>query len=122
MKQTWRYCSKWIAAIRRLTALDLPQLEGRVAEEQALGFTQDISSYAQFDWYQHVYYWDPTNGFLEDKKSVGHWLGVAEVVTDVMAYFVLAVSGKVLIRKSVWGLSKDDWWSWTKRFVRRLGT
>ena len=27
---------------------------------------------------------------------------------DVMAYFVLAASGKVLIRKSVWGLSKDD--------------
>ena len=48
-KRTWCYCGKWIAAIRRLTALDLPQLEGRVAEEQVLGFTPDISSYAQFD-------------------------------------------------------------------------
>ena len=67
--------------------LNLTLLEGRVAEEQVLGFTPDISSYAQFDWYQHVYYWDPTNGFPEDKKSVGHWLGVAEVATDVMAYF-----------------------------------
>ena len=27
---------------------------------------------------------------------------------DVIAYFVLAASGKVLIRKSVWGSSKDD--------------
>ena len=48
------------------------------------------------------------NGVPEDKKSVGRWLGVAEVAMDVMAYFVLAASGKVLIRKSVWGLSKDD--------------
>ena len=88
--------------------MDLTQLEGRVAEEQVLGFTPDISRYAQFDWYQHIYYWDQTNGFLEDKKSVGHWLGVAEVAMDMMAYFVLAASGKVLIRKSVWGLSKND--------------
>ena len=27
-KRTWCYCGKWIAAIRRLTTLDLPQLEG----------------------------------------------------------------------------------------------
>ena len=98
-KRTWCFCGKWIAAITRLTALNLPQLKGRVAVEQVLGFTPDISSYAHFDWYQHVYYWDLTNGF---------WLGVAEVAMDVMAYFVLAASGKVLIRKSVWGLSKDD--------------
>ena len=79
--------------------MDLPQLEGRVAEEQVLGFTPDISSYAQFDRYEHVYYWDLTNGFPEDKKSIGHWLGVAEVAMDVMAYFVLAASGKVFIRR-----------------------
>ena len=42
---------------------------------------------------------------------------------DVMAYFVLAASGKVLICKSVWGLSKDDCndLTVTLQFVRRLG-
>jgi hypothetical protein len=27
-KRLWCYCGKWVAAIRRLTALDLPQLDG----------------------------------------------------------------------------------------------
>jgi hypothetical protein len=47
----WCCCGKWVAAIRQLTALDMPQLQGRVPDEEVLGSTPDISQYAQFDWY-----------------------------------------------------------------------
>ena len=107
-KRTWNYCGEWISAIRRLTALDMPQLEGRVAEEDVLGSTPDISNYAQFDWYEPVWYMDPTAQFPGEKKLLGRWLGVAQVSIDIMAFFILQGTGKVVMRKSVWGLTSDE--------------
>ena len=98
----------WVAAIRRLTALEMPQLQGRVPEEDVLGSTPDISQYAQFDWYEPVMYWDPISGFPHEQKLLGRWIGVAKVSTDLMAFYILTRKGKIVVRKSVWGLSNDD--------------
>ena len=107
-KRLWCYCGEWIAAIRRLTALDIPQLDGRVPQEEALGSTPDISQYAQFDWYEPVYYWNPTKEFPFERKLLGRWIGVAQVSIDVMAFYILTESGKVVVRKSVWALSEEE--------------
>ena len=107
-RRLWCYCGKWVAAIRRLTALDMPQLQGRVPDEDVLGSTPDISQYAQFDWYEPVLYWDPVGNFPHEQKLLGRWIGVAEVSTDLMAFYILTKTGKVVVRKSVWALSQDD--------------
>jgi len=107
-RRLWCFCGKWVAAIRRLTALDIPQLQGRVPDEVVLGSTPDISQYAQFDWYEPVLYWDPVGAFPHEQKLLGRWLGVAEVSTDLMAFYIMTKTGKVIIRKSVWTLSEDD--------------
>ena len=70
-------------AIRHLTALNIPQLEGRVPEEAVTGNTPDISLYAQFDWYEYVWYYDPVVQFPFEKKLLGRWLGVAESSTNI---------------------------------------
>ena len=106
--RTWSYALKWSAAIRRLTALDIPQLDGRVAEENVKGSTPDISSYAMFDWYQLVWYYTPTAEFPHQKKTIGRWLGVAENCTDDLAYTILPKSCKVVVRKDVWAVTKDE--------------
>jgi hypothetical protein len=95
-----------VAAIRRLTALDMPQLQGKVPDEDVVGLTPDISQYAQFDWYEPVLYWDPVDVFPHEQKLLGRWLGVADVSIDLMAFFNLTKTGKIIVRKSVWGLSK----------------
>ncbi|KAI2511649.1 hypothetical protein MHU86_2715 [Fragilaria crotonensis] len=53
-------------------------------------------------------YWDPVGSFPFEQKLFGRWIGVAEVSTDLMAFYILTRSGKVIVRKSVWGLSEDD--------------
>jgi hypothetical protein len=103
-KRLWCYCGQWVAAIRRLTALQIPQLQGRVPAEAVQGSTPDISQYAQFDWYEAVYYYDPQAGFPLERKRLGRWIGVAEVSTDVMAFYILADTGKVVVRKDVFAL------------------
>ena len=72
------------------------------------GTTPDISLYGQFDWYEPVYFWDPVKGFPNEKKRIGRWIGVAENYTDIMAFYILTESGKVIVRKSVRALSQDE--------------
>jgi hypothetical protein len=86
----------------------MPQLQGRVPDEDVLGSTPDTSQYAQFDWYEPILYWDPLGNFLHEQKLLGRWIGVAEVSTDLMAFYILTETGKVVVRKSVWALSHDD--------------
>jgi hypothetical protein len=59
----WPYCMEWCAAVRRLIASSIPQLKGRTPTEYVEGTTPDISSYAMFDWYQPVYYYNPVIGY-----------------------------------------------------------
>ena len=87
----------------------MPQLQGRVPNEDVLGSTPDISQNAhQFDWYEPVLYWDPVGSFPHEQKLLGRRLGVEEVSTDLMAFYLLAKTGKIIVCKSVWGLSEDD--------------
>ena len=58
-KRLWCYLGEYVAALRRLTAHDLPELDGMVPEARYNGGFADISEYCQFDWYQYVWYIDP---------------------------------------------------------------
>jgi hypothetical protein len=44
----------------------------------------DISEYAQFDWYQYVWYYDPTVQFPVDSRLLAQWVGVAHDVGSPM--------------------------------------
>jgi hypothetical protein len=107
-RRVWTYAARLTTAVRRLTALDIPYLEGRVAEENVKGSTPDISPYALFDWYQLVWYYTPTEAFPHQKKVIGRWLGVADHCTDAMAYHILPRSCDPIIRKDVWALTDDE--------------
>lgn len=107
-RRLWCYCGEWVSAIKRLTASKLPRLGGRTAEEHVLGSTPDISAYAQFDWYEPVFYHEPVPTFPYQKKRIGYWIGVEECTVDVMASRILTNTGHVVIRKSVWAISKDE--------------
>jgi hypothetical protein len=61
-----------------------------------------------FDWYQQVYYYTPVLEFPFERKAIGRWLGVAEDCTDDMAYVILAKSGRIVVRISVWALTDDN--------------
>jgi hypothetical protein len=107
-RRLWCYCGEWVAAIRRLTALPNPKLEGRTGEEKVNGSTPDITPYCLFDWFSPVYYHDPTKDFPYQKKSIGMWIGVEVASTEIMAFRILQANGEVVVRKSVWGISEDE--------------
>ena len=87
--RTWSYAAKWVTDIRRLTALDLPQLEGQVPEAHISGCTPDISPMALFDYWQVIYYHTPVADFPFQKKTIGRWLGTARDCTDKMSFIIV---------------------------------
>ena len=107
-KRLWDYCGEWVAAIRWLTAHDLPGLGDRVPTEMVDGHTPDISVYVQFDWYQYIWYYDPSVQFPDDAKQLGRWLGVAHDVGNPMCFWVLPPSCKVVARSTVQALLPDE--------------
>jgi predicted hotdog family 3-hydroxylacyl-ACP dehydratase len=107
-KRLWDYCGEWVAAVRRLTAHDLPGLDGRVPDEVVKGNTPDIAEYAQFDWYQYVWCHDPAVQFPNDQRRLARWIGVAHSVGNPMTFWVLPSTCKVLARSTVWSLTEDE--------------
>ena len=96
-KRLWDYCGEWVAAIRRLTAHEIPTLQGRVPSEVLEGLTPDILEYAhQFEWFKYVWYLDPAVQFPEDAKKLGRWIGIAHDVGSPMTFWVLPTSCKVI--------------------------
>jgi hypothetical protein len=55
-----------------------------------------------------VYYWTPTLEFPKERKLIGRWLGVAENRTDEFPYIIQTDNGHVVVRKSIWGLTKEE--------------
>ena len=91
-KRLWDFCGKWVTAIRRKTAHDLPALDGMCAEERIHNRIIDMSAYAQFDWYEYVWYvsGNPNNRDVAgSRRQLGRWIGVAEDIGGPMTYFIL---------------------------------
>jgi hypothetical protein len=107
-KRLWDFCGEWVAAIRRLTAHDILGLHDRVPSEAIKGNTPDISEYAQFDWYEYVWYLDPAVKFPDEAKKLGRWIGVAHDVGSPMTFWILPASCKVIARSTVSSLTEDE--------------
>jgi hypothetical protein len=56
---------------------------------------------------QPVWFTMPEVKFPHERKVLGWWLSLYEASTDTMAYCILAKSGKVVVRKSVWGITNN---------------
>ena len=66
-----------------------------------MGFTPDISSFLQFEFYEPIYYFDEFNsGFPFSKEKLGRWLGPTENCGDAMTFFILTDDTNEIIARS----------------------
>jgi hypothetical protein len=87
----WGFCGEWASAIWRLMAYKIPLLEGRVPDESIEGNTPDISKYAQFNWYQLVWYHN-LESIPANNRCLGWWIGVAHDVGVPLTSWILPAS------------------------------
>jgi hypothetical protein len=105
--QLWDVCCKWACAIKACTSSNAYSLEGRKSWEVVLGHTPDISSLAEFDFYEPVWYYD-AGDFPEPKRHLGHWLGEATHIGQAMWYYILPIWGVPIVRSSLQPVTDAD--------------
>ena len=102
-KRLWCFLGEWFSGTRRLTAHTMDSLKGRVPAEAVVGQTPDISTYAQFDWYEPVRYIDN-----DHELKTGRCLGPANGVGAGNCFWILPMSGRPVVRSTVHSLTPDE--------------
>jgi len=102
----WCYAGEWIAQIRRHTVHDLMALDERTPVEHFTGFTPNIAPLCTFSFYDYCWHWMPVEGFPQERKQLGRWIGVAHDVGGPLTYWVLTEKCKVVARSSVTPLTE----------------
>ena len=101
----WSYAFVFVAMIRKLTASSRVGMNGRTPFESIHGYTPDISEYASFEWYQWVWYWEPTGA---QSQRLGRWCGVTTPIGSGHTYYILNSKAQIISRSSVTHLTDDE--------------
>ena len=101
----WDYCIEYNSELRSVTAAKNIELEGRTPFEKVMGYTPDISELVEFNWYDWVWYYDPTK---PERVQIGRWLGPAHNAGQGLAYYVLNENAEVVMRSSVTTLKESE--------------
>ena len=106
-KQLWDFCTLYTTDLRNRIVRPLRQQHGRTPYEILTGNTPDISEFLEFEWYQPVWYYEPT-AFPEQRKHLARWIGVAHRVGQAMCYWLLPESGIPIARTSIQPIASDE--------------
>jgi hypothetical protein len=97
-KRLWDYGIVWICEIRQRTTNSSIYSNGRTPIEVITGETPDISEYLDFGFYDFVFYKSEA-GLGE--VQLGRWLGVSHRVGQLMSYWILTPTCRVVSRTTV---------------------
>ena len=92
-KMLWDYGLIWVCETSNMTVSSSSYTNGRRALEIITGEIPDISEFTEFGFYDWVVY--RANAGLGD-FSIGRWLGVSHKVGQLMSYWILTDTGKVI--------------------------
>jgi hypothetical protein len=107
------------AYVRSHTSLDIYGLEGQVPESKIKGETVDISTIAEYAWYEWVKLRDTAAKFPVSKIQLGRNLVAAFDIGPAMTHKVLKQNGSVMYRSSVRSLTQDKIQSPTEQKERQ---
>jgi hypothetical protein len=97
-KRFWDDCIISEAYVRSHTSLDIYGLEGQVPESKIKGETVDISTIAEYAWYEWVKFRDTETKFPVSKIQLGRDLGAAIDIGPAMTRKILKQNGNVMYR------------------------
>jgi hypothetical protein len=118
-KRLWDDCIIREAYVRSHTSLDIYGLEGQVPESKIKGETVDISTIAEYAWYEWVKFRDTSAEFPVSKIQLGRDLGAAIDIGPAMTRKILKKNGMVMYRSSFRYLTQDEIQSPTEQKERQ---
>ena len=108
-KRLWDNCIETEVFIFLNNALDIYGLEGQLPETVMTVKTADISNLCKYEWFQCMMYYQPKEGYPNDKMAIGKYLGPAIDVGNTMTYKILLPDGNYVCRLTVrpWTTAKE---------------
>ena len=118
----WDFMVIWVCETGNLTVSSSIYANGRTPLEIITGETPDISEYMDFGFYDWVFY--RANARL-GPSSIGRWLGVSHKVGQLMSYWILTLSAKVISCVTVQRVTEselltDECRNQTKKFMEHI--
>jgi hypothetical protein len=107
VKTIWDDCIIREAYVRSHTSLDIFGLEGKTPEIKVKGETLDISTIAEYAWYEWFKFRDTAAKFPVSKIQLGRDLGTTIGIGPAMARKIIKNNGSVMYRKSVRPITPD---------------
>jgi hypothetical protein len=107
-KRFWDDCIIREACVIPHTSLDVYGLEGQVPESKIKGGAVDISTIAEYDWYEWVKFRDTSAKFPVSKIQLGRNLGAAIDIGPAVTRKILKKNGMPIYRSSVRSLTLDE--------------
>jgi hypothetical protein len=104
--------------VRSHTSLDIYGLEGHVTESKIKGETVEISTIAEYPWYEWVKFRDTAGKFPVSKIQLGRDLGADIDIGPAMTRKILKQNGSIMYRSSVRPLTQDEIQSPTEKKER----
>jgi hypothetical protein len=114
----WDDCIIREAYVRSHTYLDIFVLEGQVPESKVKGENVDISTIAEYPWYEWVKFRDTAATLPVSKNQLGRDLGAAIDIGPAMTRKIPKKNGCVMYRSSVKPLTQDEIQSPTEKKER----
>jgi hypothetical protein len=117
-KRFWDDCIIREAYVRSHTSLDIFGLEDQVPESKIKGETVDISTIAEYAWYEWVKFRNTAAKFPVSKIQLGRDLGTAIDIDPAMMRIILKQKGSIMYRSPVRPLNQDEIQSPTEKKER----
>jgi hypothetical protein len=106
-KRFWDECIIREAYVRAHTSLDIFGLEVQVPESKVKGDIVDISTIAEYAWYEWVKFLNTTAKFPVSKIQLGRDMGASIDIGPAIERKILNKNGSVMYRTSVRSLTPD---------------
>jgi hypothetical protein len=119
-KRFWGDCIIREAYVRSHTSLDIYGLEGQVPESKIKADTVDISTIAEYAWYEWVTFSNTAAKFPMSKIQLGRDMGAAIDIGHAMTRKILKQNGSFMYRSSVRPLTQDEIQSPTEKKEREV--
>jgi len=103
----WDFCCQYVVELQNRIVRPLPQLHGRTPYEVLTGNTPDISEFLEFQWFQPIWYYEPSI-FPEQNRVMARRLVVAHRVGQVMCFWLLPSSGVPIARTTIQAIAEEE--------------
>jgi transposase len=106
--RVWCFALEWATEIRRHTLHDIADLNERTPFEHHTGHTLNIAALCTYSFYDYCWFWDSEQGFPDQQRVLGRWLGIFHDIGRPLTYFILPKSCKPIARSSVTPVTPEE--------------